>query len=118
MKDVMILSKLLSNLFYLKDLQVASVDQTETISMSATAVGVNGTRYSYNTDGTGYPTLPGGKVIELKDVSGLSPHPMHVHVNHFQIQTLVRFPQDTSGSWHKKGDWLDTVSTGNGKGGP
>ena len=46
-----------------------------------------------------------GEVYEWRMVHGL--HPLHIHVNHFQLQTDVI---DGTG-YHRRGDFVDTIST-------
>ena len=46
-----------------------------------------------------------GEVYEWRMTHGL--HPLHVHVNHFQLQTDVI---DGTG-YHRRGDYVDTIST-------
>ena len=57
------------------------------------------TSYHYN--------LPVGNVIEY-DLSGISVHPFHNHVNHFQI---AETPADTHGGYFQAGDWHDVMLT-------
>ena len=66
-----------------------------------------------------YPYRHVGRLCDIEDVvingRGATPHPMHVHVNHFQIVSFVsETGQDRTGEpifsqWGEVGDWRDTM---------
>ena len=64
-----------------------------------------------------YPYRHVGRLCDVEDVvvhgRGATPHPMHIHVNHFQIVAYERNGMDATGeaqfaAWGELGDWRDT----------
>ena len=55
-----------------------------------------------------------GRLCDVEDVvisgGGASPHPMHFHVNHFQVASYSGNPA-TLADWGEVGDWRDTIPT-------
>lgn len=55
-----------------------------------------------------YPFRHIGRACDVEDLviqgRGATPHPMHIHVNHFQIVEVDRI-----GGWGEIGDWRDTM---------
>ena len=53
-----------------------------------------------------------GRLCDIEDVlvygGGSTPHPMHFHVNHFQV-VQYSGPGETLANWGRLGDWRDTI---------
>ena len=61
-----------------------------------------------------YPYRHVGRMCDLEDVlihgRGATPHPMHIHANHFQVISYQRNGKEASfAPWGEPGDWRDTI---------
>eukprot|EP00732_Lithocolla_globosa_P000121 Lithocolla_globosa_v1_NODE_23_length_9337_cov_35.312756.p2 type:complete len:684 gc:universal NODE_23_length_9337_cov_35.312756:2147-96(-) len=48
------------------------------------------------------------RTIQEWRVSGINEHPLHIHINHFQI---IEFPSGFESNYFRIGDWQDTANT-------